>query len=88
MPTPNQWHSYQVVGVKVIGKIIPDLRKSAGYKGYFTGHSLRWTWGSRLFQAGVQRKLVKETTGHSSDAMDAYQITSDEQKKTNFKHIK
>ena len=36
--------------------------------------------GSRLFQASVQRKLVKETTGHSSDAVDAYQITSDEQR--------
>ena len=69
-----------MIGVKGIGKIIPDLMQAGGYKGYFTGHSLCRTEGSRLFQAGVQRKLVKETTGHSSDAVDAYQITSDEQK--------
>ena len=79
-PIPSQWYGYQVVGEKTIGRFIPDLMKSAGYKGYYTGHSLRRTRGSCLFQAGVQRKLVKETTGHTSDAVDAYQITSDEQK--------
>ena len=29
----------------------------------------------------VDRKLVKEFSGHSSDAVDAYQITSDAQRK-------
>ena len=33
-----------------------------------------------LFRAGVDRKLVKECTGHSSDAVDKYQITSEEQR--------
>ena len=37
-------------------------------------------WCAQLFRAGVQRKLVKETTGHSSDAIDKYQITSHEQR--------
>ena len=54
--------------------------ENGGFKGYFTGHSLRCTGGSRLFQAGVERKLVMETTGHTSDAVDKYQITSDEQR--------
>ena len=36
---------------------------------------------TRLFQAGVDRKIVKEFTGHVSDAVDKYQITSDQQKK-------
>ena len=53
---------------------------SAGYDGFFSGHSLRRTGGSRLFQAGVQRKLVKEVTGHASDAIDKYQVTSDSQR--------
>ena len=35
---------------------------------------------TRLFQAGVDRKLVKEYSGHRSDALDQYQITSDKQK--------
>ena len=32
-----------------------------------------------MFQAGIDRKLVKEFTGHSSDAVDKYQITSHQQ---------
>ena len=34
----------------------------------------------RLFGAGVQCKLVKEATGHRSDAVDKYEITSDNQR--------
>ena len=47
---------------------------------YFTNHSLRCTGGSRLFQAGVDRKFVKEVTGHHSNAVDCYQITSAKQR--------
>ena len=35
----------------------------------------------RLFRAGVDRKLVKEVTGHRSDAVDDYQITGHDQRK-------
>ena len=35
--------------------------------------------GTRLFRGGVDRKLVKEATGHTSDAVDKYQVTSEEQ---------
>ena len=48
-------------------------------KGFFTNHSLRRTGGTRLFRTGVDHKLVKEATGHRSDSVDDYQITSDEQ---------
>ena len=81
-PNPAVWYSRQVMGENSIGKVISKLMSDAGYEGFFSGHSLRRTGGSRLFQAGVQRKLVKECTGHSSDAVDAYQITSDNQRAT------
>ena len=68
--------------VNSVGKVISKLMSDAGYSGFFSGHSLRRTGGSRLFQAGVQRKLVKECTGHSSDAVNTYQITSDDQRAT------
>ena len=32
-----------------------------------------------MFRCGVERKLIKEFTGHTSDAVDAYAVTSDEQ---------
>ena len=43
-------------------------------------NSIGRTGTSRLFQAGVQRKIVKECSGHTSDAVDNYQITSDHQR--------
>ena len=52
----------------------------AGIEGFYTNHSARCTRSTRLFRAGVQRKLVKECTGHRSDAIDKYQITSDAQR--------
>ena len=74
--TPVQWYGEQVVGSHTLSKVIKKLMKEAEIEGYFTNHSARRTGGTRLFQAGVERKLVKEATGHSSDAVDKYQITS------------
>ena len=55
-----------------------ELLKHSNLDGYFTNHSLRRTGATRLFNAGVDRKLVKEY--HTSDAVDQYQITSDDQR--------
>ena len=69
----------QLVGMVVkswgegsIGKIMAKLMSDAGYDGFYSGHSLRRTGNTRLFQAGVKRKIVKECTGHRSDAIDKY----------------
>ena len=78
--SPACWYQNQVVGEGSIGKIISKMMSEAGYEGFYSGHSLRRSGTSRLFRAGVQRKLVKECTGHLSDAVDKYQITSDEQR--------
>ena len=67
------------MGENSIGKVISNMMAEAGYEGFFSGHCLRCTRGSRLFQAGVQHNLIKECTGHASDPVDAYQITSDKQ---------
>ena len=57
-----------------------NLLKSANLDGHFTNHSLQRTSATRLFQAGIDRKLIKEFTGHTSDAVDKYQITSNIQR--------
>ena len=80
-PKPTQWYGNQVVGMNTLSTVVKELMKEAGIDGFFTNHSLRQTGGTHLFQAGVERKLVKEATGHQSDAIDAYQITSDDQRK-------
>ena len=79
-PSPNQWYVAQVVGQNTLGKVVKLMMQEAEISGYFTNHSARRTGSMRLFRAGVDRKLVKETTGHKSDAIDKYQITSAEQR--------
>ena len=76
---PSRWYGEQFVGINNIRKVVQTLLKDAKLNGYFTNHSLRCSGMTRLFHKGVDRKLIKEFTGHSSDAMDNYQITSDEQ---------
>ena len=80
-PNPAQWYSTQVVGRHTHTKVVASLLQDAKLDGNFTNHSLRRTSTTHLFQTGVDRKIVKEFTGHVSDAVDKYQITtSDEQK--------
>ena len=57
------------------------MLKDVKLDGFFTNHSLRQSGTTRLFQAGVDRKIIKEFTGHSSDAVDNYQVTSDNQRR-------
>ena len=78
--TPTTWYAEQVVGQQTLSKVVKKMMESAEISGYFTNHSARRTGGTQLFRAGVERKLVKEATGHRSDAVDKYQITSEEQR--------
>ena len=80
-PRLTQWFGNQVVGQNTLASVVKVLMEEAGIEGFFTNHSLRRTGGTRLFQAGVERKIIKEATGHQSDAIDAYQVTSNEQRK-------
>ena len=69
-----------MVGQNTLSKVIKTMLHDARIDGYFTGHSLRRSGTSRLFQAGVDCKLIKEISGHKSDAVDCYAITSKEQR--------
>ena len=86
-PSPKRWYSNQVVGQNSIGKVVKEMMRAANIEGFFTNHSLRRSGGTRLFRGGIDRKLVKETSGHCSDVVDAYQITSDEQREKMSKII-
>ena len=79
---PNVWYSTVPVGINNIRKVTGNLLKDAGLDGYFTNHSLRRTCATHLFQAGTDVKLIKEITGHVSDAVHKYQTTSDQQRMT------
>ena len=79
--TPVQWFGEQVVGLNSLKKVMGEVAKSAKLEGFVSNNSLRRTGTTGLVRGGVERKLVKEYTGHTSDAVDQYQITSDEQRK-------
>ena len=85
--SPAQWYSEQVLGLNNIKGVVKSLLKSAKLDGYFTNHSLRCTSTTRLFREGVDRKLIKEFTGHTSDAVDLYQVTSDKQREVMSKIV-
>ena len=80
-PNAAQWFGEQVVGHHTLTKVVGELLKSAHLDGYFTNHSLLSTSTTWLFRAGIDRRVITEFTGYSSDAVDNYQVTSKEQKK-------
>ena len=81
-PTITPWYGEQVLRINSIRKVVSELLKSAKLDGYFMNHSLCRSGTSRLFKNGVERKLIKEFTGHRSDAVDAYAITSEAQRES------
>ena len=74
------------LGHNMLGRIISDMMKQAGFEGHYTKHSLRVSLATRLFDVKVDEQLITSRTGHSStDGVRAYkrasskvkQITSD-----------
>ena len=59
----------EVIGKHSISQVAANFLKSGNLNGHFTNHSLRHTSATRLFQTGVDRKLVREFTGHICNAI-------------------
>ncbi len=74
---PCQWYSDKPLGINSIAKTVGNLMKQAGKSGNFTNHCLRVTAVTRMFEGGIKEQLVKEKTGHKSDAVRMYKRTSD-----------
>ena len=60
------------VGINTLNEILPDMCKAAGLSRK-TAHCLRVTCASTLFNAGVESKLIRDRTGHRSDALLKYE---------------
>ena len=67
-----------VLCINSLNKILPDLCESAGVIRK-TSHCLRVTCATRLFQLEVEEKLIRERTGHRSNALLAYEKEISEQ---------
>ena len=69
------------MGINSWSKIFPDLCSAVGIKKNKTAQCLRITCASRFFQGGVEEKLIRERTGHVSNALFKYEKASEYQAK-------
>ena len=80
-PKEAVWYSKVPIGHNVLGKVIGDMMKKAGFEGHYTNHSLRVSLATRLFDAQVDEQLIMSRTGHSStDGVRAYKRASNKLK--------
>ena len=56
------------------------MMEDAGISGHFRNHSTRKSTCTRLFQKGVDPQLIKEQTGHKSNAIMRYKKSNIEMK--------
>lgn len=66
------------VGVNTLASVVTRLCSAAGFKGFFTNHSLRATSATRMFDADVDEQLIMAKTGHASSAVRCYKRINDE----------
>ena len=76
---PTLWYCETPLGINKVCSVVSDMLKHADLDGFFTNHSLRRTVATCLFRAGKNVKLIEEITGHVSNAVEKYEITSDQQ---------
>ena len=86
-PNPACWYSSQEVGLNTLRKTIGEIVKETKTEVFFTNHSLHRTSTTHLFQVGVPKKIIREFTGHRSDALAKYEVTSEDQKESLSKII-
>jgi len=67
------------VGINSLNKILPEMCEAAGFKRK-TAHSLRVTCVSSLFNAGMEENLIRERSGHRSNALLQYDKPTEKEK--------
>ncbi len=71
------WYVNKPVGINALSKTVACLMREGGFVGRFTNHSLRVSAATRMFQSGIKEQVVKEHTGHRSEAVRAYKRTNE-----------
>ena len=80
-PGSDYWYTNRPVGKNTLGGYIEDMMKRGGVQGNFKNHSMRKATCTRLFRKGVDPQLIKEQTGHKSEAVMLYKKSNLQQKK-------
>ena len=71
-PGSDYWYTNRPIGKNTLGKYIQTMMAAAKIEGHFRNHSTRKSTCTRLFQEGVDPQLIKEQTGHKSEAVMRY----------------
>ncbi|CAC5394689.1 unnamed protein product [Mytilus coruscus] len=75
------WFSKQPVGKNKLEVVVKTVMGKAGIDGFYTNHSLRATTATLLFNANIPEQLIREQTGHRSNALWSYSRPSEPQKR-------
>ena len=71
-PGSDYWYTNRPVGKNTLAKYIQKMMEEGGIEGHFRNHSTRKSTCTRLFQEGIDPQLIKEQTGHKSEAVMRY----------------
>ena len=76
----SPWYECAPIGKAKLGAFMESICAEAGVSKK-TNHSLRATGATALYNAGVPDKLIRDVTGHRSNALHLYERPTEEQKK-------
>ena len=74
---PKTWYERSPIGYHTLNNIVKEIASEGGLVGYYTNNSLRVTTVTRLFQHGVDTRIIQDQTGHRSDAVTRYKRTNE-----------
>ena len=74
------WYECAAVGKEKLQTFMESMCRDARIAKK-TNHSLRATGASALFHAGVPEKLIRDVTGHRSNALQLYERPTEQQRK-------
>lgn len=60
------------LGKNSLDSFVSKMMKRAGYKGYYTNHSIKATMAAKMYKQGYQEEFIQERTGHVSMAVKKY----------------
>ena len=79
-PESLLWYDCVPIGKHKLNTFMQAMCADAGVEKK-TNHSLRATGATALFNAGVAEKMIRDVTGHRSNAIQLYERPTEEQKK-------
>ena len=65
-PRGKVWHYIKPMGRETLANVVKKIMTKAAFEGHFTNHSRRRSSATCLYQSGVPKQVIVETTGHQS----------------------